>query len=310
MTFVIAFFSICGPGHVFPYLDVVKCLIERGHTVDWYSYHDPSRLRLDKEIRASGANYIEISIMYPKDVWTIFKYFWNEFGVIRGYKLLRLLLNHPEQFEEYIKTNKENPDFVYKWLNLAWLLSVTNRAQTMKEIGNELKYDLIMGDMAAVPAVIGHVLDAPVLNCTPLVISMLGTAFYEKFKTLAKNDKYLGKLVQRQMRKCLPSFTFERWYNYFEAGNIYQLVMSTQDLYTPTGPDVRISPEYMLYLGNRKFKYPFDEAVMRAPDAVRRSPKIYISLGAEMCYDKELIESMIKYFGSKNWDTKLGIFPI
>jgi UDP:flavonoid glycosyltransferase YjiC (YdhE family) len=54
-------------------------------------------------------------------------------------------------------------------------------------------------------------------------------------------------------------------------------------------------------VSDRGFDQKFDPASQRPVDQVVKSPKVFISLGTEMCWDYELIDGLIEYFGAKDW---------
>jgi len=186
------------------------------------------------------------------------------------------------------------------FLSIAIYTVASNKCQKIAEIQKEKKYDLLLCDVTAHGYIISEMTGIPFVLMDPFIVSVYDSQFWGELFGPTGRDEYVSNLVNQKMRECLPEWD---WHKAEYAGKQspgYNIVMSSELIYSSGGKNLPPAPERKFYVANRAFDYKFNPDLCRPMAEVAKDPRVFISFGTEMCFDYELIDGVIKYFSAGN----------
>jgi hypothetical protein len=146
--------------------------------------------------------------------------------------------------------------------------------------------------------------DIPQIVMIPILVDVFHTPTWSTIMGVALEDEFTTNLVNQKACEVPGDFTVHKEDAFLRGGTISMVGMSSYELFTGNGKNPTPGfPERTWWVANRNFDEKFDPSTQRPAKQVVASPKILISLGTELCFNYELIDALIEYFGSTQWDT-------
>lgn len=117
-------------------------------------------------------------------------------------------------------------------------------------------------------------------------------------------DEFTTNLINQKACDVPGDFSIDKSDAFIKSRSVSMVAMSSYELFTGNGKNPTPGcPERTWWVANRDFDEKFDPSTHRPAQQAAADPRILISLGTELCFNYELIDALIAYFGSTQWDT-------